>query len=178
MPTVFPKAWDWLEDHPIFRDELNLQHFHACLIINVFEDTGPSGSTVSLEGGPWEWQGALDESIREYHPQGLNVHDPGLDSWGATFEEAVLKFAQKVGTLYGSYDPILWEAHTSEVADAMRKLGLSKGPNTISPEARRVEEGQTRQVWSNRRSTRKALMRNREKFDIVGEPNPTTPATP
>lgn len=105
MFTDFYTAYEWLEDHPIFKHpRYNVSHFAADLDISVVKvnpeteaiDEDNSLNThvrVWLEHGPFD---DADDYAR-------CSHDYNLDSYGNTFEEAIMDLALKVHKYYGDY---------------------------------------------------------------------------
>lgn len=105
---AFVDAWWWLEEHPYFAHQpvpggsgVRLPGFSDNLTITPYEDRdGKCG--VALECGPWEdWH----ERLRQAQQSGWEVPtlDEKLLTSAPTFEEAVIKLADKVKTLYGDY---------------------------------------------------------------------------
>ena len=128
----FVDAWQWLCEHPAFRhvqprpDMAALEGFAGALDVSAYwvdpktNDYGPEGkraprsarAVVALEVGPYEdmrkWPKAQRVNFRDQIERGdveCPTHDPKLDSWGPTFEAAVLMLARKVLKHYGDYSP-------------------------------------------------------------------------
>ena len=95
----FYDSYNWLKDHPIFKD-----YFPMCMDIEVVkvnpqtdeiddDNTLNTKTQVWLENGPVD----LDNSITIYS------HDLDLDCGADTFEEAICIMAHLVLMKYGDY---------------------------------------------------------------------------
>lgn len=104
------KAWQFLENHPIFIKDW--AYFRECLSIDVVKvnpktervEDDPRKNTATrvwLECGPWVRPRELPKEERKYHRQGMASHDIDLDCGGTTFEEAIVKLANLVIKRYG-----------------------------------------------------------------------------
>ncbi len=141
FPDFF-SAWQFLLDHPMFRDEYRVGNFHACLDVDVvrvnprterIDRKRPERNTATrvwLECGAWVWPQELSEAEREMLPHGVPSHDPDLDCAGETFEEAVLALATKVFEKFGTKYPRQFPHKRIRTADTQRTLRPSKHPTS------------------------------------------------
>lgn len=115
--TEFYDAFDFLEEHPIFKDKtksaISGGIFPQCLDINVVK-VNPQNETIEddkqLNTAVRVW---LECSI--YDEDNQIVWDYDLDCGGPTFEEAIVNLAQLVLKDYGDYEP-------AELTEAERVL--------------------------------------------------------
>ncbi len=95
----FYKAWDYLNNHVIFRDSNGFNRFQECIDIEVVKvnpetkeiDDDKSKNTqtrVWLECGPYKKE--------------CMTHDIELDCGAKTFEKAIIKLAKLVKKEYGN----------------------------------------------------------------------------
>lgn len=127
--TDFQKAWKFLQEHPIYvpdpdhkliitKDEAKLwgesagitfPGLHARPVFPNFgtlyiEISDSQPVIVELETGPWlrkeEWPEMERDEYSIRFPPGTATHDYELDSYGNTFEEAIISMANKVWDKY------------------------------------------------------------------------------
>jgi hypothetical protein len=106
----FYEAWEWLDKNPLFAPWGDSDGTR-CLDITVVK-VNPENETIEdddslntevriwLEGGPWSENinpDFIDEEWADW------THDIDLDCGAPTFEEAVIKFVEKVKKKYGDY---------------------------------------------------------------------------
>lgn len=91
---VFYKSFYFLETHPIFKG--NFQDCVDCGLLlvdpetheNVYDESEDSIVRVWLECGPYD-----EDSL---------IHDLNLDCYGDSYEECIIKLAEKVEKKYGT----------------------------------------------------------------------------
>lgn len=94
----FYKAWKYLENHVIFKDQYGWSQFKGCLDIDVVK---VNPKTNSIDDNP-----ELNTSTRVWLEAGPYIektptHDISLDCGAKTFEKAIIKLAKLVKKRYG-----------------------------------------------------------------------------
>jgi hypothetical protein len=112
----FYKAWHFLENHPIyninntdnkFLDNLNIMVVKVNPETNEIDDNDEKNIKVQiwLESGP-----IIIERIGHgcgYSNKIEYCHDINLDCGADTFEEAIIKLAELVKSVYGDYNNVI-----------------------------------------------------------------------
>lgn len=113
----FYKSWQYLNNHIIFEDENNINHFQECLDICVVK-VNPETDCISPNNekntkvNVWLECGPFMKNSR--------THDIELDCGAKTFEKAIIKLAKKVKKVYGD-DKKLAIKHVKEKYAQTRK---------------------------------------------------------
>ena len=112
----FYKAWNYLENHCIFKDENGISRFQECLGIEIVK-VDPTTNSISddevlntktrvwLEAGPYF--------------KGERTHYCELDCGARTFEKAIVKLAKKVKKHFGD-----------DKVEALKKVNSLYGEDT------------------------------------------------
>lgn len=105
---TFIDAWNWLYDHPINRNpQFKTPHEPdgiASGLYGLVIDVGSSfelSVIVRLEIGPFVNTTA---EYDDFPDNWERSHDIRLDVWAPSFEEAVIKLAERVKEYYGDYE--------------------------------------------------------------------------
>ena len=91
----FHTAWQWLYNHPMFKDKDGFERFNQCLCIDVVK-VNPLTDAVALDHSLntktsiWLECGSWDDVLEE------GLHDYMLDCGGDTFEIAIIRLANNV----------------------------------------------------------------------------------
>lgn len=122
----FYKAWHYLENHVIFKDERGVSRFQECLDIEVVkvnpvtkaiddDEALNTKTNIWLETGPYKTN--------------EKTHSLELDCGAKTFEKAIVKLAKKVKENYGNDEKkalekvrVLYCSNDSELSDCEKKL--------------------------------------------------------
>lgn len=96
----FYKAWNYLENHCIFKDKNGISRFQNCIDIEVVK-VNPQTNSISEDESlntktrVWLESGPYLDSIK------TNAHAYELDCGAKTFEKAIIKLARKVKKCFG-----------------------------------------------------------------------------
>ena len=124
----FHEAWRFLANHPMHHDDKGFDHFSQCLDVMVVKvdpktETCYTGETqlhrntatrVWLEFGPWYKESELTENDKANGLGECASHDPRLDCGAPTYEEAIIRLANKTLAIYGNKE-LRWEANGLKV---------------------------------------------------------------
>ncbi len=114
-PEIMEKfyyAWEWLNNHPKFNELNDSGYGKNCLDIivvkansetNISDGNQNTKVQVWLEGGPWDEDAFTNPFVEYDEGFGAWTHDIELDCGADTFEEAVIKFVERVRDKYGNY---------------------------------------------------------------------------
>lgn len=162
----FVDAWHWLYDHPKFRriprdrNSPAFDGFFDNLSVSVFkidpktkdiyadgaEPTRGALTSVSLEAGPYEdirrWPKKQRDNFKAEIASGdfeMRSHDWALDSWGPTYEAAILMMARKVLKHYGDYTPCP-DCYDLGIVTAENSMSMKACPRCRKPAKKRARK--------------------------------------
>lgn len=137
MFNDFYTAYHWLDEHPIFKDpEFRISHFEEGLCIMVVK-VNPATETIeddeSLNTATRVWLEHGEYTVvEEEHVKWKGCcHNIELDVGGVTFEDAIIKLANRTLEVFGNYDAEEENAKDWEQFCTRHSLDLNASPEDV-----------------------------------------------